>query len=185
MNKLFLLMLLISFVSYSQDSQFKFTKDGLTDYIVVACEGKSHNEIYKKTLDWISINSNNPKEVVKSSIENEYVRFEGSSPEMIVHHSLLKYVYTGKYTIEISFKDGRFKFDVIALGYYHPDSDISPGRDIDVLKGPMSEYFKKDGNIRSKYKDYPKNIEGKFNALAESLKDFILSKEVTSKKGEW
>ncbi len=79
MNKIVLgLLMVVSFYSNAQETEFTFTADrGMTDFIVTQVEGKTAPEIYKKVIDWIKITYKNPNEVILSTIENEYVRFEG------------------------------------------------------------------------------------------------------------
>lgn len=43
-----MLALTLSTIGYCQEAEFKFTKDGFTDYVVTQCEGKTQSEIYKK-----------------------------------------------------------------------------------------------------------------------------------------
>lgn len=43
----------------------------LTDFLVISCEGKTKEELYKKTMEWISKTYNNPSEVVKAQVEND------------------------------------------------------------------------------------------------------------------
>ena len=73
----------ISNLSFSQETEFKFDKEGFTDFVVTQCEGKTQAELYKKALDWVSVTYKNPKEVIKAQIENDYIRIEGSSNSLI------------------------------------------------------------------------------------------------------
>ena len=100
---------------YGQESEFKFTKDGLTDFVVTPVNGKMQNELYKKTLDWISLTFKEPGEVIKANIENEYIRIEGFSKELICYSYMGKRCGATKYEIEISFKDGKYTFDVLSI----------------------------------------------------------------------
>jgi len=76
--KKIILLFLISFSGFAQEIQFVYTKEsGLTDFIVTKCEGKSRQELYKKVIDWISVFYNNPKEVIKAEIIDDYIRIEG------------------------------------------------------------------------------------------------------------
>ena len=78
MKKILLLVLLtFSTLSFGQETEFKFTKNGFTDFVVTTIENKTQQELYKKTLDWIQVTYKNPKEVLLAQIENDYIRFEG------------------------------------------------------------------------------------------------------------
>ena len=88
-----IIITLLAFVStinflLGQETEFKFSPDGFTDYVVISCEGKAQSDLYKKTLDWISVTYKNPSEVIKAQIENEYVRIEGFKSNMLCMKSL-------------------------------------------------------------------------------------------------
>jgi len=186
MNKLFLLLVFVSVFSYSQNNEFTFTKDGLTDFVVIDCPGKTQEELYKKTLEWVLVTYKNPNEVLKAKIENDYIKISGASSGLILQYVLgMPMDFTGKYTAEISFKEGRFKFDVTALGYYHPGTRYGNGIEVDILNSSMSDYFRNNGTIRSTYKKYPEKFSSEFNGLTASLKEFIISEKIGSKKSDW
>jgi hypothetical protein len=103
MKKIILgIFVFVSFLSNAQETEFTFTSDkGMTDFIVTSIEGKTATDIYKKVIEWIKVTYKNPSEVMLSTIENEYVRFEGISDIS---------TFKCKYQIEISIKEGKYKF---------------------------------------------------------------------------
>lgn len=176
----------ISNTSFGQETEFKFTKEGFTDYVVTQCEGKTQTELYKKALDWVSVTYKNPKEVIKAQIENDYIRIEGSSDNLLCKKVLLSTMCdNAKYQIEISFKEGKYKFDIINISGYSTGSQYSSGGWYDVKFDNMSEYYKNNGEIRSMYKNYPSLFSETFNGLNISLKDFLKSDKIPSKKSDW
>ncbi|MFV5696697.1 DUF4468 domain-containing protein [Flavobacterium sp. LB3P122] len=186
MKKIFLLLVLVCSFSYGQETEFKFTKDGLTDFVVIDCPGKTQAELYKKALDWVLVTYKNPNEVLKAKIENDYIRIDGASSGLILQYILgMPMEFTGKYTTEIFFKEGKFKFDITALGYYHPGSKYGAGVEVDILNGSMSDYFRKDETIRATFKKYPEKFSSEFNGLTASLKEFVMSDKIPSKKSDW
>ena len=73
-------MIFASNIINAQETEFTFDSNkGMTDFIVVPVEGKTAPEIYKKIIEWIKVTYKNPDKVILSTIENEYIRFEGSS----------------------------------------------------------------------------------------------------------
>ena len=53
---LFVLLILMSFYSNAQETEFTFTAEkGMTDFIVTPVEGKTAPEIYKKVIEWIKV----------------------------------------------------------------------------------------------------------------------------------
>ncbi|AWG20205.1 hypothetical protein FFWV33_01020 [Flavobacterium faecale] len=184
---LMLFLLLITGLITAQETEFKFTKDGFTDYVVGTIPNKTANELYKKALDWVSVTYNNPKEVIKAQIENDYIRIEGSESNMLCIKTLgMMNCSNGRYQIEISFKDGKYKFDVIKLEQYLKPSQysvISGWTEVGI--GLTNPYYKENGDLRSIYKLYPEAIETKFNNLNTSLNEFLKSDNIPSKKSEW
>ncbi len=191
------LILTISTISYGQEAEFRFTKDGLTDYVVTQCEGKKQSEIYKKCIDWIAFTYKNPKIVTQAKIENEYIRIEAISESLICDNSSLygKICRNGKYTLETSFKDGKYKFEILKIEKFLEATNNStppnyPDRWMPVKTKPSdSNDFVYDkgkhiGEIYSSYKYY-NEIATYFNVLNKQLKDFVLNKDIPSKKNEW
>ena len=83
MKKIGMLLLLVSGIMTAQETEFKFTKDGFTDYVIGTVPNKTASELYKKSIDWINITYKNPREVIKAQIENDYIRIEGISSSML------------------------------------------------------------------------------------------------------
>jgi hypothetical protein len=188
MKKSLLLILFIAGFANAQETEFKFTKDGFTDFVVVNVDGKNQQELYKKALDWLQVTYKNPKEVIKAQIKNDYVRIEGFKSNMLCIKSLgILTCFDVRYQIEISFKDGRYKFDVTRIEQYSPPSQYSSGGWSDFpINGDIGKaYFKKSGEIRSMFKLYPDAFQSTFNGLNKDLKSFLKSETIPSKIEEW
>lgn len=184
---LFALLMVLSFYSNAQETEFKFTKEGFTDYVVGNVEGKTAQELYKKTIDWINVTYKNPKEVIKAQIENDYLRIEGSKSNMLCIKTLgLLNCYNVRYQIEISLKDGKYKFDLIKLEQYTPPSQYTVTSGWSEVGLTNTSYcYKDNGDLKSLFKLYPTAIETEFNSLNTSLKDFLKSDTIPSKKSDW
>jgi hypothetical protein len=182
MKKSLLLILFIAGFANAQETEFKFTKDGFTDFVVINIEGKNQQELYKKALDWLQVTYKNPKEVIKAQIENDYVRIEGIRSSMFCMKSLgMLNCLDGKYQIEISFKDGKYKFDVISV-----EHKSTYGWSAFLINGDIGQaYFKENGEIRSAFKLYPDAFQSTFNDLNKDLESFLKSETIPSKTEEW
>jgi hypothetical protein len=181
------LFMVVSFYSNAQETEFKFTKDGFTDFVVIPVQNKTQAELYKKALDWVSVTYKNPKEVIKAQIENDYIRIEGFKSSMLCIKTLgMLSCSDARYQIEISFKDGKYKFDLTKLEQYIAPSQytVSSGWS-EVGLVSTSVYYKENGNLKGVFKLYPSAIETEFNLLNTSLKDFLKSDTIPSKKGNW
>jgi hypothetical protein len=176
LKKLLYLVILVTFGAYSQETEFTFSSEkGMTDYIVTKVENKSSAEIYNKIIEWIKVTYKNPDKVILSTIENEYIRFEGIS--------LISNINC-KYQIEISIKEGRYKFDLIGLDVYVDANQMgipvgwSELKAVNFItnspKESIEPMFKKDGSFKGWCK-YTPDFPIYFNALNKSLNDSILS----------
>jgi Domain of unknown function (DUF4468) with TBP-like fold len=183
MKKIAMLMLLMSGVLNAQETEFTFDNTkGMTDFIVVNVEGKTSPEIYKKVIEWIKLTYKNPDKVILSTIDNEYVRFEGASGSFYsINIPLMGKSYEEtKYQIEISVKDGKYKFDIISMENYLTPSQYSRGgwSNNVLFNGNLDkEYlekniYKKDGTLRSAWKNI-NDVPLYFNDLNKSLLESI------------
>lgn len=176
LKKLLYLVILITFGAYSQETEFTFSSEkGMTDYVVTNVDGKTAPDIFKKIIDWIKVTYKNPDKVILSTIENEYIRFEGISNISNLNC---------KYQIEISIKDGRYKFDLIGLQVYVDANQMNipiGWNDFKAVnfitnstKESIEPMFKKDGSFKGWCK-YTPDFPIYFNALNKSIDDSILS----------
>jgi hypothetical protein len=184
MKTLLILLLIVTGISNAQETEFTFTSDkGMTDFIVIPVEGRTAHEIYKKVIEWIKVTYKNPDKVILSTIENEYVRFEGSSASFYsINMGLLgTYYQETTYQIEISIKDDKYKFDIISMQNYTSPSQYTKGGWNDnvffngnMSKENLSSIYKKDGSFRSLWKNLPL-VPPYFNDLNKSLIESINS----------
>lgn len=184
MKKIILLLVfLVTSFGYSQDSDFKLTKESFTDFVIVPVGGKTQSELYKKTLEWVSYSFKEPGEVIKANIENEYIRIEGFSKDLICYSYMGKRCGDTRYEIEISFKDGKYKFDVLSISEYNNMSKSIMWTNFEINN--TASYFDKKGEAKSSYKFIVTRIPEYFNNLNLNLKEFLISDGVSSKKNDW
>ncbi len=179
MKKIIILLLLfLTKIGFAQETEFKLTKEGFTDFVVIDCQNKSQSELYRKTLDWINVTYHTPSEVIKGQIENDYIRIEGFANHVISSGT--------KYQIEISFKDGKYKFDIIKIEFYSDMDYLSVGqpywKEFDIVD--TKRFVDGNGQIIRKAKVWNR-VTNYFNNLNSSLKDFISSEQIPSKKKDW
>jgi hypothetical protein len=190
MKKLLFILLSISASVAAQETEFTFNNErGMTDFVVTNVEGKTAPEIYKKAIEWIKVTFKNPDKVLLSTIENEYVRFEGFSETLYSYNALGQHYEPTKFEIEISIKDGKYKFDLIGMQSLAASSATSAGGwyDVKFFTTPMNQedlekayVFKKDGTLRSAFK-YANEVPTYFNNLNKALLDYVV---VSQKKND-
>lgn len=174
MKKLILLLLITAF-GYAQETKFTFTKEGFTDYVVTEVPG-TQNEIYSKAINWIKENYKNPEEVIKMTIENQKVRIQGYKENFYcVKYGKQDICTNAVYVIEISFKDGKYKFEPIEMKL----SNSAGSYQMDLNN--TSVYYNKKGELLKGSEKTPELLENLFNDLNGSLKDYING----VKKNEW
>ena len=167
-------------------SNFTITKaEGLSPFIIVKTENKTKEELYKKTIEWINKNYNEPSEVIKAQVENDYIRFQGVSKDKYCWTNMMSFCNDIRYEIEISFKDGKYKFEVLNLEHYHVTgaSGIRSWYKVDYKDSWT--HFKKDGEVRKMYVDNIVQITSFFNGLSKNLYDYIYNQNETAKSNDW
>lgn len=167
-------------------TEFVITKDaGLTDFVVVNCEGKTKEELYKKAMEWINKTYNKPSEVIKAQVENDYIRFQGVSKDKYCWTNLMSFCNDIRYEVEVSFKDGKYKFAVLGLENYHVTGASGIRRWDKVDYKDSWTHFKKDGEVRKMYADNITQIAGYFNDLSKDLYDYIYNQNAAAKQNDW
>ncbi|MEO5776810.1 MAG: DUF4468 domain-containing protein [Flavobacterium sp.] len=161
-------------------TEFTFSDNGLTDFVVIKCPDKKQPQLYKKTIDWVAVTYNVPSEVIKAKIENEYIRIEGYSKTMLnLTTESGVFPVDARYQIEISFKEGKYKFDVISVDY-----KLANWIEINLTKS-KSSFEDSNDMIEKTNATFPMEISSYFNDLNSKLKKFIESKQIPSKKSDW
>jgi hypothetical protein len=147
---------------------FQYSESGLNDFVVTNIESKTKEEEYNKTLNWIKETYKNPDLVLKMKIENEKVRIEGSAIGLLKVRNQSSNL---AYVLEISFKDNKYKFEIMSLLY---------DNNTDYKKIPN---FKTDPKMIKNFGTTPTDIETYFNNLNESLRAYITGE--TKKNSDW
>ncbi|MGV3697245.1 hypothetical protein [Flavobacterium sp.] len=172
--RLRMILLMSFFVTslFSQETEFKFSKDGLTDFIVVNYDG-SAKDTYNRALAWVKENSKKGYKVT-SSVENEKMTIEGGKENFLCSKAGGTNVCTyATFTIEISFKDGKYKFEAVGLSE-KPNNSINT---VVHNLNDFSEYYDKDGSLKKYKDDVPAAYESLFNGLSKDLVTFMDKKK--------
>ena len=177
MKKLILLVTLFTItLNFAQDNkEFQLDKNGISDFVVTEVPGKTKEELYRQTLNWINKTYKNPDKVILGKVENDYIRIEGYQSDMFCMASNCQ---EGKYQIEISFKDGKYKFQIFELkqnvgSYNWVAVDFNSNKDF---------YFDNNG-LKKKFQRYSE-IPQYFNDLNKSLLNYIEGKS-EQLKNDW
>lgn len=161
--------------------RYEVTKDGLRDatsaeksYLVLEAPGKTAEQLFKSAQKYIIQTFKNPDYVKKGDIDGEYLRFDTYTDRItMIKTNLVKLIYSGEYSVELGFKDGKVKYEVINLKI---ETDGTP---LNWQKQGMLDgwwIFGKRGEV-----DQPttkKEIEDYFASRVIELKQFLLATNV-------
>ena len=183
-----LTLLILTFNSFSQnDSLFIYDINGLNqEYLVMTVDSTTQQEIFNNSVNWIKETYKNPDKVIKMSIENKKVRFEGSQQGLICIKALgMNTCYNALYTIEIEFKENRYKFTPLSLSYRVPPSQYNAGATVEVSFKDGSGCYKNNKSIRKVFASIPPTVENLFNSLNKSLNEYVKKESIESTDTEW
>lgn len=184
MKKTLLLLALNILPTLSFSQQISLTAEGFKNTSVTICENKTQEDLYKKTLEWTEITFVSPDDVVKAKIENEYIRIRGSKRALACYNTIGKICNDAMYTIEISFKEGKYRFEVIDFQENVPYTQYTRGG-WTTLDLNSDHFFNKKGAPKTKFKDFVVEVPAHFNSLNNSLYDFIINENIPSKREDW
>ena len=170
MKKILLILgILISNLTFGQELPNLIITPSGVEPIVVIVEGKTATEMYNKSIDWINETYENPNEVIKAKIENKKIRINGLSKGAWRYTAGIKVVFSVGYSIEISFKDGRYKFEYNINNFYN---DSNNGEKM----GESYLNFYKKGKVRKYYTESIPSLEKTINNISKSYYNYISGK---------
>ncbi|WP_395044279.1 DUF4468 domain-containing protein [Flavobacterium sp.] len=164
-----ILAMMISILSFSQEAKFKFTQDGLTDYVITECKDKSAGELYKKTIDWINVNYTNPNEVIKAKVENEMIRIDGFGKSAFsrTFSDGTKADYDVTYTMEFQFQDGKYRIKYTHKGITVDNSEVF-FKITDVINNIQDKNGNGWNNAKEQYQGFVQlQIDSLFNYITK------------------
>lgn len=174
MRKLFLLLVFVCSVSFGQEVLI-LTQKGF-DPVVVSINEMPASLIYSKTKEWIQTYYKNPNEVLKGDIENNMIRIEGFDVGGYKMKNLgMVFPYDYSYSIEIEFKEGRYRFNYIVNQLW------SDGK---ICAYSIKDFFDKKGIVKKRYELANETMNESANDNLKSLHNYILGK-TQSVKSDW
>jgi len=147
--------------------KFVYNQLGLTPYVVVEFDSIPREKLYKLIKNWIKETYKNPDKVIKAEIDNKKIRFEGYSETALSVTGLGSKIYSPcTYSITISVKDNKYKFEPISL--------VNAGSGYPIPLTDGSGYFNKIGLPKNSFKDFVIEVGDLFENLNNSLKNYII-----------
>lgn len=167
------IILFFTFLTYSigfgQDL-FSYDLQGLKpNFIVKEVDEMSQADLFRRSLNWIKETYKNPDIVIKMTIDFEKIRFEGFQSNVVCMRGLGDlHCYNVIYTIEVEFKDGKYRFIPLSLNYGVNKYSIN------LQDG--SDLYNKKSELRKVYNTVPESVAGLFNDLNINLHNYLLKK---------
>lgn len=174
-----MLILLFVLLSINSHAQFSLTKEGFINtednaknYVVIEFEDMPKDELYLRTLKYVTSTYKSAKDVV-SKVDNEMITLNGSEPNKILAKTIR---YDISYNVTISFKDNKIKIDAPTFEC----SSFSGGKPYRLtMSGSNGGFgsevtiglFKKNGE--ASLKNTIIEIESFFNGLVSGIKGSI------------
>lgn len=164
-----ILVVFLNSVCFAQEiPKLKATVNGI-EPIVVEVDGMTASELYEKSINYVKETYKNPDEVLKAEIKDEKIRFIGFAEEAWFYKAMgIKTFYHMDYSVEISFKDNKYKFEFMVGDFYttkHAKTVFN-----------YNSFFNKQGEIKKAYTDAPPSMEETINALALSHYNYVTGK---------
>ncbi|NRT14693.1 hypothetical protein HNP99_001037 [Flavobacterium sp. 28A] len=178
--KKIILLALILFSTVSLAQKFKVTPNGLKDsenleksFVVIPIDGKTAKELYDESIKFINKNYKSPEDVIKGKTEGEFLKFETYASGFItIKNGWTNVPFSAKYTIELTFKDGKVKYEIIELDMYN---STDKGLPLTFTGGTMSwSVYNKKGELKKEGVDT--SIENYFNGYLMSITNFMQGK---------
>lgn len=182
MKKITVLFLLIS-VNLVAQKKFSYDSEGLKPrYVVIEVDSLDRRQLYKKAVDWIKELHKDPNKVIKSKDKEK--KFTITAFKSKVFRSKIKgrpFVHDARYTVEISFRSGRYKFEPIGLEYYTSETKYSSSRWNPISLDRDVTLYSRSNKINDDFKSFPSTIAEIFNGVNSDIIKFIKRKN----KDEW
>ncbi|RZJ71068.1 hypothetical protein [Flavobacterium sp.] len=168
----------------------EYTEDGLRNkdslsqtFVVALLPGKSADELFVKTNAYVSEFYKNPRESVKSEIQNKMIRFTTIERRVFrFRNGPYKTPLDFRYTTEIRIKQGKIKYEIVELEI--TGSELVKGRYPRVIPHGSNwtdwPVFKDNGKVR--YPDIKDFIEKYFKLQLLELTEYIKN---GTKKDDW
>ena len=185
---------LLTIISFAQAPSFTLSEEKPTfpnQFVAIEVDELTIPDGYNRALEWINITYNTPSEVIKSQLENKYIRIEG----------IVKNKFAGasnvKYQIEFEFKNNKVKFEVTGLKFYIEPKEYGANMKIMLneegtdgwynLEFINTKMYKKNGKPKKAYAKRAREVMAYFNELVLSMDTYLKNpiEETESGDDDW
>lgn len=180
MKKILFSTLTILSAAFTSAQEFEVTPDGLKektsgkDFAVIEVQGKTASELYNNAVKYINVSYKNPKEVIKGDVKDDFIKWETFVPNIgTIKNSFVTVPADALITVQLSFKDGKAKYEVVNQNIYNSQNKGELGKV--TFKGSKWSgfpiYDEKNNNLRQE--QLKKDIENYYNSQIEKIKEYL------------
>lgn len=165
-------------INVVRNKNFEYKNGKLNDVVIVEIDSLKTNQLYERSLNFLKEYYKNPNEVIKSTIENDMIKFSGAKVDATL---LSGKPLTINYSISLFFKEGKYKFELSNISLRLPATTYDyNGSDLGLKD--VNYFYDKSGKLKKAYEFIPNSAESVINEIFIDLKEYILS---YSKKSDW
>ena len=154
---------LLTIISFAQAPTFTLSEEKPTfpnQFVAIEVDGLTIPDGYNRALEWINITYNTPSEVIKSQLENKYIRIEGIVQNFYPYDVLNTMFASLRYTIEFKFKTAQNPpFNSSTNSVFLTEFNLKPIANDTGIKGE-NHTFQITDKPSSKIKDVKKVFNG-------------------------
>lgn len=185
-NVLFSLVLLMSISSFGLLAQesFQYDMKGLSpEYVVMNMADMSQETLFNKATTWAKSQGYSIQDS-KSPAKFTLVGEKANALCFTVRNKTS--CNNLRFTVEVAFKENKYKFEVKGLEQYGPINDTGKKGWFPVaLDKAPDAFYTRGGELKKEYVDTPGNISGLFNDLNKKLKEGLLKKAAEKEDDGW
>jgi len=197
-----LVMLVLTTISYSQESptEFKFHLEGdpigllgspsvLNDYVVITYDTTTNETTnYQRVYNWILETYKNPDEVIVGQSENQFIKINGFASNLYYRGMMLASEDV-RYSISFRFKDNKVKMELTSMESYTPPNykaNISGGwSTLNAIYVHKTNGQPKTAKARECVGVTDVMIEGYFNSLVYELTNYTTPTDNLIDDSDW
>lgn len=183
-TSLFLFLLAFPLTLCSQSDGYNYDMQGLhPEYLVVDMPDTDQATLFKKAKSWAQTGNR----TIQSSDASNSITFQGEKANALCFTVRNKTSCNNlRYTVEVAFKDNKYKFEVKNLEQYGPINDTGKKGwfPVELDKAPDA-FYTRGGELKKEYVATPGNISGLFNDLNAAFKKALTKEKGETKKDDW
>jgi len=165
-----LLLLAVLSLQASAQKTFTYSQTGLSpDYVIIERDSASADFLYGNCMRWINETFENPEKMIKEKVKGRQIKLSGFFKEFTSYEYQEKILkFDARYTIEISFKEGRLRFEPVDF------EALGSGQEVPMigLHSTKNDLYHENGEVVDMYSNIPADVAKVFNHFLNDLRAY-------------